>query len=258
MNRSITRLALAAASAVAIGACSSTSHAASGTTTTTASTPPSTASTPPSTAAPTPTTAAPAPATTVAAAPADPHTLLLQLADLPSGLWKAQAHSPDPTRRTDDAYLDSCLGIPTIDDNESAVYYSDFARSDNQSFANSEVDVVKDTPYATRDFAALRGSKSAGCALSSAKEVFAEQNKTATNKFAAQSATFIQAPAPFFAVRLEATVTPAGGSPEPVVIDTYYFQAGNDEVQYGFSAIGGADSATETSTVADLAKRLGA
>ncbi|HET6873526.1 MAG TPA: hypothetical protein VFH70_02040, partial [Acidimicrobiales bacterium] len=128
-------------------------------------------------------------------------------------------------------------------------------RSDNQSFAESAVDVVKSAAYASRDFAAIKGPKSTGCVAATAKVVFDRQNQKSATKFTAGKASFIPAPAPFFGIRLGITLTLPNGTTEPAVSDTFYMQKGNDEAQYGFLTVGGPDTNAETAALASLAKR---
>ncbi len=155
MNRLIA-LASVLALPMALSACNSSST-------------PSAHNSPSSAVTPTPTVSSPAPVSTgddkqrVAA-------IQLTADDLPSG-WKSQRITTTAAQQTkEDAYFDACLGVPTIETEQTTSSAVEFGRADGLAFADGLINVTKTADEAQADWNAFTGPKGVDCAVADAKK----------------------------------------------------------------------------------------
>lgn len=155
MNR-LVALATVLALPLAVSACNSSST-------------PSAHNSPSSAVTPTPTTSSPAPVNTgddkqrVA-------SIELAAGDLPSG-WASQKSSTTAAEQLkEDKNFDACLGVPTIETEQTTSTDVEFGRSDGLAYAENLINVTKTEAQAQVDQAALIGPKGVSCAVANAKK----------------------------------------------------------------------------------------
>jgi len=158
----------------------------------------------------------------------------LTAADLPSG-WKAQKiNTPASKQREEDAYFDKCLGVPTIEDEQTTSSDVEFGRPDGFSFADGLVNVTKTEPEAAADLAALTGPKGVSCSLADAKK-FLTAPKGA--KIVSLTANRLSVPAGQIGIRLVSTLRLSNGRDVSITSDTIGVIVKRFEVQLNFTGV---------------------
>lgn len=158
----------------------------------------------------------------------------LKASDLPSG-WKPQhIDTPPSKQREEDAYFDKCLGVPTIEDEQTTSSDVEFGRSDGLSFTDGLVNVTNTEPEAAADQAALTGPKGVSCTLADAKK-FLTAPKGA--KIVSLTANRLSVPAGEIGLRLVSTLRLSNGREVSVTSDTIGVIVKRFEVQLNFTGV---------------------
>jgi len=98
--------------------------------------------------------------------------------DLPSG-WKSQPPSTTAAQQLkEDTYFDACLGVPTIDTEQTTSSDVEFERADGLAYVDGLINVTKTEAQAQVDQVALTGPKAVDCALAAEKKFFAPPKGT--------------------------------------------------------------------------------
>lgn len=127
----------------------------------------------------------------------------LSAADLPDG-WKSQKITTTvKEQQEEDAFFDGCLGVPTIEDVQTATTHVEFGRSDGFAFADSLINVTKDEALAQQYQAALTGDKTPGCVEADAKKFFKAPKDTTIKSIVASK---LPVPEPGFGYRVVITL----------------------------------------------------
>jgi len=127
----------------------------------------------------------------------------LTASDLPSGWQSQKITTTAKEQQEEDAFFDGCLGVPTIEDVETASDHVEFGRSDGFAFADSLINVAKDESLAQQYQAALAGAKTPDCVESDAKKFFKAPKDTTIKSIVASKLTV---PEPGFGYRVVVTL----------------------------------------------------
>ena len=158
----------------------------------------------------------------------------LTAADLPSG-WKPQKiTTPASKQREEDAYFDACLGVPTIEDEQTTSSDVEFGRPDGFAFADGVINVTKTVPEAQADLAALTGPKAVSCSLADAKK-FLTAPKGA--KIVSLTVKPLSVPAGEIGLRMASTLKLSNGRDVTITSDTIGVIVKRFEVQLNFTSV---------------------
>jgi len=180
----------------------------------------------------------------------------LTLADLPSG-WKSNRITTTPAQqRQEDAYFDACLGVPTIETEQTTSSAVEFDRSDGLAFADGLINVTKTADEAQADWNAFIGPKGVNCAVADAKK-FLKPPKGAS--IVSITGSRLAVPSGQFGVRTVVTLKLSNGKDVTLTSDDIGMIAKRFEIQVTFTGvIQPAPKALEDSVVAKVFARAAA
>lgn len=158
----------------------------------------------------------------------------LTAADLPSG-WKSQKITTTAAQqRKEDAYFDACLGVPTIEDEQTTSSDVEFGRSDGFAFVDGLINVTKTEPEAVADQAALTGPKAVDCAVADAKKFLTPPKGARIVNIAGSR---LAVPSGEIGLRTVVTMRLSNGQNVTLTSDTIGLIAKRFEVQLAFTGV---------------------
>lgn len=161
-------------------------------------------------------------------------SIQLAVGDLPSG-WKSQKVSTTPAQQLEeDTYFDACLGVPTIESEQTTSSDVDFERADGFARADGLINVTKTEAQAQVDQVALTGPKAVGCAVAGEKKFLAPPKGT---KIVSITGSKLDVPSGQIGIRTIVTLKLSNGREVTLTSDDIGIIVKRFEVQVAFSGL---------------------
>ena len=158
----------------------------------------------------------------------------LTVGDLPSG-WKSNRITTTAAQqRQEDTYFDACLGVPTIETEQTTSSAVEFGRSDGLAFADGLINVTKTADEAQADWNAFIGPKGVDCAVADAKK-FLKPPKGAS--IVSITGSRLAVPNGQFGVRTVVTLKLSNGREVTLTSDDIGMIAKRFEIQVTFTGV---------------------